>query len=109
MTRIERATARSAVSLPAPRDDAPVAFAEESFGRGGGVGCLAEHAVQVGICLCRTCRRAMWLRTGEFFDRIYAADVTDIRGGRRPSESTGQPWPEVSTCFSVVSPDLNPW
>nr|WP_260502437.1 hypothetical protein [Rhodococcus aetherivorans] len=37
------------LELAAPLDDTPVAFAEESVGLGGGVGCLAECAFQVGV------------------------------------------------------------
>ena len=50
MTRIERATATSAFSLPR-RDEAPVALAEEGVGLRGGSGGLAEDALEVGVAL----------------------------------------------------------
>ena len=45
-------------------DQAPVPLTEERVGFRGRGGGLAEDSFEVGGCLCRSCRRGFWVRTG---------------------------------------------
>ena len=51
MTRMLRATATRALSLPRALGQPPVALAEEGIGLGGRGGGLAEDALEIGVAL----------------------------------------------------------